>query len=113
MWSKGQVVTLPNGNSGVIQEVSKREEVNGLVRGRDKCKVRYEDGNGGQAEQWFAFDVLNRSKVVEVIVPDKEEEMIKVSEIKDREKLDWIAEPTILKADEISETPVDTTNFVG
>lgn len=114
MWFKGQAVSLPNGKTGIIQEVSIKEVVNGLSRGRDKCKVRYEDGYGGQAEQWFDFDKLNEPKPVQVAIEDKEEELIKVSEVKDREKLDWIQPVVDEKPEELKPVdPVDETTLQG
>ena len=94
-------VILPKqyGNKvGRVTEVSTKKNLGGgLFSGRNKIKVRYTDGNGGEAEAWFNPTQLlpYAPKVVVQAEIDKarEEALEVVADEKDREKLDWIETP--------------------
>ena len=97
LYKVGDPVILPeqyNNKVGRVSAVSAKKNVGGLISGRGKIKVRYADGNGGEAEVWFAPTQLLPYAPKEVIQEEidriKDEELDKVADEKDRKKLDWI-----------------------
>lgn len=117
MFTVNQKVLLPNGLTGTIVSISKRQPMgDGMVNGKDRIKVRYEDMRGGLAEGWFPTEQVKEFNFTEQLnkIDEDIKKLEEVSEIKNREELDWISTEEV-KPDTPKQAPItnDETNFEG